>query len=309
MYRLLLPVAVVASAMAGSARLQAAVIVGPYTVDADTLHLYHFDEPSGLAEDAVSSSPIDLTVNGPTQGVASASGAGYDFNLALYYGTARSSKTAESPNDLTVDRFQGSSGAFTYEALVKLNTINADDFGEHGRQILSMDQIHTQFRIDNRGDSLRLFFFTNGAIPGGAAISSFLPTAGDDAVAINTWFHVAVAYDGTQTANLYWTKLRDDATEASLLTTSTAFADTPAFSSFGNFSVGNVKGAVLSSWPGMIDEVRISGIARGPEEFMFSPVPEPSTMTIFALGAICFVLPTFRRKWKKRHRPGDSCRA
>ena len=49
-----------------------------------------------------------------------------------------------------------------------------------------------------------------------------LPTAGADAVADNTWYHVAAVYAGGNTAGnvrLYWTKLDSSNTYAHLLGT------------------------------------------------------------------------------------------
>lgn len=293
----LLLIVIVFSTAVGIASPLHAAAIGPYQLDQHTLHLYHFDETSGLAADSVSSSPVDLTVTGPTQGVAGSSGTGYDFNRALDFGTTASQYIAERSSGLTVNMFQGSNGAFTYEALVKLGTTNPGDFGVYGREILSMDWYHTQFRIDSRDNRLRLVFFTDGGTTGGASIGEYLPTSGNDAVSVDTWFHVAVAYDGGNTANLYWTRLRDDATAASLLATSTSFADSPAFTGQGNFSVGNYREqftislppGVLSSWPGMIDEVRISSVARSESDFIFAAVPEPA-MACHALGLSVAVL-------------------
>jgi hypothetical protein len=55
----------------------------------------------------------------------------------------------------------------------------------------------------------------------------------------------------------------------------------------GDFAIGNEArstGNESENFLGQVDEVRISGVARGPGEFIF--VPEPSTFGLLAAGAL-----------------------
>jgi len=82
---------------------------------------------------------------------------------------------------------------------------------------------------------------------------------------------VAVTYDGnSQQGKLYWTEMFSGADQANLI---------------GEFAMTPIPGDVTSSTVlafggggtylvGLIDEVRISGVAREPGDFFFGPVPE-----------------------------------
>jgi hypothetical protein len=61
-----------------------------------------------------------------------------------------------------------------------------------------------------------------------------------------------------------------------------------------DFSVGNIgRGATASNFLGLIDEIRISDIARGPGELIF--VPEPGTALLVMSGFAAILLRPRRR--------------
>jgi hypothetical protein len=75
--------------------------------------------------------------------------------------------------------------------------------------------------------------------------------------ALNTWYHVAVTRDNAGTARIF--------VNGALLNTST---NTPApTASSGAFGIGEAADAVTEFFPGGLDEIRISNIARYPASF------------------------------------------
>jgi len=86
-----------------------------------------------------------------------------------------------------------------------------------------------QFRIAPIGTvggntTIRLEFANVHLAVNNQAISMPIPTTGDDAIVSNNWYHVAVAYNGSEnTADniaFYWTLLDPSRTNANLIGTS-----------------------------------------------------------------------------------------
>lgn len=262
--------------MAGSAAHGA--ITGPYTVDADTLHLWHLDSSSGANTSGDSAGGVTVSrQNGATFGNAGFAGFGTAGNTsAATNSIIRSSVTAlQAPPE-------GPGGAFTYEALINISNTT-------GSQHI--------FTMDNGGAlGVRPFFFrvVNGLLQfkdianGNYNIDATIPTTGPDAFAANQWFHVAVAYDGNENVagntKLYWTLVDNARTEANQIGSGTILADiTNSASSV--FGIGNeFRGSATQNLKGSIDEVRLSGVARGAGEFIF--VPEPSSLALLGLGGV-----------------------
>lgn len=269
-----------------------AAIVAPYTPDANTVQLWSFDEDSsatvaandvtgGISLDAVNiTGDGTITTNTSILGSSGFAGFGNAANLAggaddgLIYGTSRI-----TPASVGID------GAFTMEALINIS-------GTSGSQeIISMEaQSGTrvfQFVIKNGNLTFEKIF------TGGLALTQAIPTSGAEAFAASSWFHVAVTYTGVvNTADnlkLYWTALDQSRTEATLLGSFNMSSELAAGDAF--FVVGNEgRSAGGENLEGLIDEVRISDIARGADDMMFA-VPEPSTYAMLAgLGALGLVL-------------------
>jgi len=212
-------------------------VVRPYTVDAATLHLWHFDEATG-ATAAADSVPGGATLGsiaaGATLGNAGAAGFG---NALSTYDAGPNATLSTNPNGVpgrdavaspvpirggTGDNFplthQGADGAFTYEALVFVNfnpvaqAVSPDTARQ--MQIIGADAEEAgtgggasgrlfQFRVSwtSANDSTPALEFINiNSLAGGGAqtLSANIPTTGPDAIAQGQWYHVAVTYNGTE---------------------------------------------------------------------------------------------------------------
>lgn len=275
-----------------------AAITGPYTADADTLHLWHLDESSFPAADTGTGTTIDMSeTDDGSGGVPALGAAGFTgFGTALDMGTTDHTDAVENTSaGLSQSAWQGTDGAFTYEALIRPNTIDAGSNDEDVMMIIGRDDGFSsgrafQFRIFNGN----LEFIPIGEGSGSVAI----PTSGPHGFVQDEWFHVAVAYDGDPTGtddlNFYWTRVDDSFTQANLLaTTGDLSADIPTDSSNDTPSaIGSSISGVSAGAPslefnnlrGLIDEVRVSGVARGADEFIF--VPEPASAALLGLGGV-----------------------
>jgi hypothetical protein len=136
-----------------------AAAVGPYPVDAKTLHLWHFDTLSGSnVPDMVTVNPLHLPlVNGAT---LSLSVDGYGNALNTYDGkTGVAPYAGDAVNEIALSRLMGADGAFTFEAIVRPDM-------EPGAELTHMEIICAesdgandvrgfQFRIQDGGTMLR----------------------------------------------------------------------------------------------------------------------------------------------------------
>lgn len=250
-----------------------AAVRGPYAPDVYTLHLYHFD---GNANDAVSSNPIHLTsAYGAT--VTEPSYEGFGTALNTYEGSSNTS--ANQPiayvDEVAISNFVGPDGAFTFEAVVRpvgqipnhMQIISGeDDSGQPARG--------WQFRV-NLGGQLEFIKLTGMQ----ENFTAALPTGGEHAWAPGQWFHAAVSYNGQENTagnlKVYWTRLDSGASEANLLASFQMSADLSPSAQI-DFAVGN-EGRDFSgeNFEGLVDEVRISSIARSPQDMLFMPGTPP----------------------------------
>jgi hypothetical protein len=86
----------------------------------------------------------------------------------------------------------------------------------------------------------------------------------------NQWFHVALTYDGAGTINIYWTKLDNARTGATLLQ---SFTGIPGLVESGSavLTIGNEnRNTSGEGLAGYIDEVRISNVARSATDLAFN---------------------------------------
>lgn len=244
------------------------VVSGPYTPDSYTLHLYHFD---GNATDSITHNPVDLTLgNGATISSLSID----SFGTAL-----NTSKTGSSPYAAAailglpiVNFIDVTTGAFTFEAIIRPE-VDLSLLPNH-MEIICADTQRSgitrgwQFRINKSGN-----LEWNG-LAGGGIFQIPLPTVGDHSYEVGTWYHVAVTYNGNPSdasgLKLYWTKLNADVTEAQLLGQTSGNKAQLTLSSLVDFSIGNeIRGTPNENFEGFIDEVRISSIARTPDDMLF----------------------------------------
>jgi len=268
----------------------------PYTVDSHTLHLWHLDDVKAPAADAVGGgTPLTNLANGALMWTPSLAGFGTALNPSAGRGTNASGVLSALPlrNDTTDDvalGYAGADGAFTFEAIVRIDFNPAvAPASVAPMQIVTgendVDPTRVwQFRLipigatGNTAGTSPLLEFTN--IHGGAgvqALSAPLPIgAGVNAVAQGNWYHVAVAYNGSEASagnlNLYWTKLDPANGEANQLASLQMTSDLLAGGAV-DFSIGNEArdlGGVTDAFLGVVDEVRISSVARNANQFVFT---------------------------------------
>ena len=290
-------------------------IVAPYTADASTLHLWHMDAGATPVPDAVATGGTNLTAlaNGATLTDASFSGFGTALNT--YDGgptaTAASGMDASlsvltlvngTGDNVTMTLADPTTGAFTFEAIVRVDFDPAVNYGTvasggNGRVNQMMifsgeNDVNTgrifQFRIDPIGTLtpantevlLKFNNLNNGVSTQPRQMA--IPSTGPNAIASNSWYHVAITYDGNAGAadalKFYWTLLDSSRTSANLIGYTNLASDLPTGSQ--DFCVGN-SGRTASplNFVGLIDEVRISSVARGPAEMVFAETRPPVTIT------------------------------
>lgn len=306
--------------------LASASIVGPYSANANTVYLYHFDEPSGssVAANAGTAGYNAISFDGTTYagylidqptittllGASGYAGFGSAANITSQFvglgvdvngdggfrmdGTNASGVvTPASVDRLSTHNFFGSGNVFTLEAMVNLSSL-----GIANREIICTDNSENnttrgfQFRINSGNLEFNFIGVTT------AAVSTAIPTTGANAFVANEWFHVALAYNGTS-AFFYWTRMDPANIQANLLNL-TGLADAvditdPALLVIGN-EARNTGSGVNSAegLRGLIDEVRISNVFLGAQEMMF--IPEPSTYALLGLGGLVYVSWLRRRK-------------
>jgi len=118
-----------------------ALIVGPYSPDADTLHLWHFNETNAPVLDSVTNG-LSLTslTNGAT--LSNNSFSGFGTALSIFDGgqngilaTNKDAALAALPllngtgDDVLMSYANSVSGAFTYEAIVRIDFNPLLNFG------------------------------------------------------------------------------------------------------------------------------------------------------------------------------------
>ncbi len=289
------------SLLACLAARSVAAAIQPYTADTATLHLWHLDEASPPCVDiAPGGTNLTYMINGATLGNASYSDSTVNFTNCISFGTLTTPGAVIFPigsgNVGTAIPFSyaGTSGAFTYEAMVHVEFNPTNNYSARNQpfQIMDCDADNTgtrvfQFRLDpvgfaagGRDTNVVGIEFINGTTT--IAVAP-IPTNGPDAIVSNAWFHVAVTYDGSAntTSNLlfYWTLLNTNRTAADCIYGTNMTASLPGTSAATTvFSLGNSarnpsggSGADTANFLGKIDEVRISSVARAAGQMLFVP--------------------------------------
>jgi len=285
----------------------------PYAVDANTLHLWHFDGPTNTitTTDEVQTVSIELTNSAGGTTLVTLGNASAITQLGGALQIIPPSLTSGSANGFAVNRtswpdttpfMNPESGAFTMEAVVRCTgnpylvngnwEIIAGDSGNGSRS--------WQFRIQSGSSPVLNFNF----ITGGGNYSVGLPKSGPNVLLQGIWYHVAVAYTGNAPTNgdtagiltMYWTVLDGGRTNASILTNITTTASTlggnPILGIGG--SARTVSGVANGEgFKGFIDEVRISDIYRGSNQMAFAVggaatppafLQQPPTNTLVGYG-------------------------
>jgi hypothetical protein len=239
----------------------------PYEVDAHTLHLYHFD---GDGTDSVTVNPIHLVLGGGAT-VTDDSYEGMGQALNTYEGTAEggTQPSAMVEDLVSVGDFTGLDGQFTFEAIVcptfplaalpnNMQIVSGEGDAERG----------WQFRIE---PGSLVFIGLTGTVQ---TLSTPIPTTGPHAYAQDKWFHAAVTYNGQPGTDgnlkMYWTALDAgvaNAVELASLTLNETL-NPAAQVRFGVGNEGRDWNGRTENFEGWIDEVRISDIARNPEQMI-----------------------------------------
>ncbi len=277
--------------LVGAAWSMAAPLATPYTADPETLHLWHLDEPAPPFQD-LGTRPTLLwgLLNGAQAGAPGLDG----FATAVRFVHSAQSEPGVvrpyGPILLANPRLgishggdenapipvMGEDGAFTMEALVKLDMLPSASPG-FAADIITMDHESSEhrvflFRIEKPGFLSFVPLFGNEVRGGGLAT---IPTSGPNAINTRDWFHVAITYDGNKSVannlRFYWTRLGSGAEAANQIGSGTLSADLRR--ELGDFAIGNTGKfndlGPFEFFPGSIDEVRISRIARRPHDFCF----------------------------------------
>ena len=192
------------------------------------------------------------------------------------------------------------------EALVRLNTLSGSAAmhlvsGEGEGGVGGVADRAFQFRLNPIGfatggsDNTRVRVEFNNFNAGGNTLIVNLPDTGPNAVNTADWFHVAVSYTGTPATpdnmTFYWTKLDPANTLAAVAGTGQQGAaltrdNNGATGGLTNtdFGLGNElrsTGGQGEPLLGLLDEVRISSVARAPGDFIVTP--EPSALALLAV--------------------------
>ena len=270
--------------------------VVPYRVDSATLHLWHLDEVATPCLNAVENAqPLQSLFNGARLGTASLDGFGGCLDNSFRVPVPEPATALCGPILLAAPlldrgsadnvgdhfRYQGEDGAFTFEAVVKLARLPSEWDTESG-VILSMDDDDASGPAMRRVFSFRIernSFLSFFSIPGSGSVGSAfasIPDEGPHAINTRDWFHVAVTYDGNEGApdnlRLYWTRITPEAAMANPIGSGTMekeFTGANGDLAIGNEARGGRDNHEGSPFPGWIDEVRISSVARGAGDFIF----------------------------------------
>lgn len=281
-----------AACMAGAwTAAGAAEFHAPYEQDPATLHLWHLDESAAPFADAgPSPTPLRGLLNGALAGQPSLPGLGSSVSFRSNAGGVPGESNlvgailTEAPRVVSGNqdnvsssfRYFGEDGAFTYEMLIKPEILPGEA-GVIALGLLSMDGDADDrifnFRIEKQGFLAFMALPHCGATGGGLAT---IPTTGPHAIAVDQWYHVAVTYDGnagvTNNLKLYWTRIDTHPSQANLIGRGTLSNDLNGRTgdlAIGNEARGFTGNAEGEPFPGLIDEVRISGVARHPTDFFF----------------------------------------
>lgn len=259
----------------------------PYTADSATLHLWHLDEVKAPALDA-GPEPLPLTslANGAQLWTPSRAGFGTALNPAAGRGTATSGvlsalPLADGDTDNATIAYAGENGAFTFEAIVRIDFDPAAPPNPAVPMQIVTGEGDTagnrvwQFRIQPTAGAPALQFINLHGEVDIETFSADIPTGGSpDAIVQGSWYHVAVAYNGAENTpenlRFYWTLLDPNRTAANAIFAGQMVND--LISATPDFTIGNegrATGGTTDAFAGAIDEVRISSVARTAGQFLF----------------------------------------
>lgn len=274
----------------------------PYPPDVHTLQLWHLDENSPPALNALSGG-TNLTALSGGATLANPSFPGFGSAVSTYdegpIGATRDAALSAVPlangpdDDVPLLLADPITGAFTFEALVRVDFDPLQNLAARGSamQIISGDGDGSsdrvfQWRLVPVGVAAgiasdpsrpRLEFINLRQGSGMQFVVFELPTNGPNAILSNEWFHVATTYNGNENTadnfHAYWTALNGDASVANLIgTANLANGLAVAGCDFVIGNEGRATGGSTDNFVGLIDEVRISRVARATNEFVFRSI-------------------------------------
>jgi fibronectin-binding autotransporter adhesin len=290
--------------------LTRANINGPYTADANTLYLFHFDEAAGgsVTANAGSKGGNCYTVTNTT---ATTGGGSAQNGLAepppvttmlgktsyTGFGNCVSGTNTVDPTLYpTIDGLIGYNGNNNgaYDADVQGGPASPDaiaitnlNIGNGGQTPFTLEAIICPTVINanqeiictddyngTRGFQFKITVTGQlqfNMISASANASFPIPTTGTHAFVAGTWYHVAITYDGT-TVKLYWTKLDPSINAANLIGSQNGTIG--ASTAVTPLDIGSEnRGSEQESFRGLIDEVRISSVVRADNQMQFfSPI-------------------------------------
>lgn len=268
----------------------------PYAVDADTLHLWHLDEVLAPAANAVGGGlSLASLENGAVMWTPGLPGFGTALDPSANRGTLNGGVLSALPlsngtSDDTTLAYAGPDGAFTFEAVVQLGfdpalvSVNEMQIVT-GESEAGANRVW-QFRIvpiggtgNVGGTAPRLEFINVRGEVGVQSLAVPLPLGADpDAAVQGSWYHVAATYNGNEATpdnfKLYWTLMDPARGEANELFSGQLNAD--LITATPDFTIGNEGrdfgggAGATGNFAGVIDEVRISSVARTPAQFHFA---------------------------------------
>lgn len=280
-------------------------ILGPYTSDVNTLHLWHMDTAAPVLDAVAGGLNLTALANGATLTTASFPGFGTALNTVDAGQGGGNTATnidaylapltlANGTGDNVAWTFDNTATrAFTYEAIIwigfnpstNLGTVANGGSGRNGPlQIINGDQDSGtrafQFRLDPIGfaaftgdtstNAVRLEFITIS--PSIQNMLAPVPTTGVHAIQSNQWYHVAVTYNGSPSTadnlQLYWTLMDTNQLGANQIFSTSMQNNLSAVAI--DLCIGNQgRNPPNGNFLGLVDEVRISKVARATNEMMF----------------------------------------
>jgi len=294
-FALIQTLAVIVIALADQ-RVWGSPTLQPYTVDANTLFLFHLDETAGgstttnvglLAGSAYTVNESTSTTTPPLVTDVLGAPSYTNFGYCASFGPGEMigfdyNRTGRYDGDggggvLSADSFpmsvlnmgNGGQTAWTIEAMICPSSPNVTN-----QEIICTDSSSSstgnrafQFRLNSAGQ-LEL-----NLIAIGADLKTSIPAIATDPVngfVSNQWFHVAATYDGANVV-LYWTRLQPSTIAANPISTNTVAVGTAFGAVQGSLGIGNrTRSPAIEYFQGLIDEVRISNVARAANQMLFS---------------------------------------